>query len=60
MKMVKTNYEHKQEKLKLEMKERVEKHREAVEAQETVKEKKLKQKKKEVFRARSKAQKSKS
>ncbi|KAJ8925423.1 hypothetical protein NQ315_009255 [Exocentrus adspersus] len=56
MKMIKTAYEHKQEKLKKETKERLEKHRQEVAAQEASKGRKLKQKKKEVFRNRSKAQ----
>ncbi|KAG5892001.1 hypothetical protein JTB14_007749 [Gonioctena quinquepunctata] len=55
MKMLRTSYEHKNEKLKAETKKRVEKHRQEVEAIEANKEKKLKQKKKEVFRNRSKA-----
>ncbi|EFA08649.2 ribosome biogenesis protein BMS1 homolog [Tribolium castaneum] len=59
MKMVKTNYEYKQEKVKAETQERLQKHRQMVEAQETMKEKKIKQKKKEVFRKKSKAQNSK-
>jgi hypothetical protein len=56
MKMIKANFEHKQEKLKMETQERVKKHREMVEARQAQKDKKLKQKKKEVFRMRSKAQ----
>lgn len=54
--MIKAAYEHKQEKLKKETKERLEKHRQDIAAQEANKERKLKQKKKEVFRNRSKAQ----
>ncbi|XP_018580000.1 ribosome biogenesis protein BMS1 homolog [Anoplophora glabripennis] len=56
IKMIKATYEHKQEKLKKETKERLEKHRQNIAAQEASKERKLKQKKKEVFRNRSKAQ----
>lgn len=54
--MIKTSYEHKQQQLKQATKERVEKHRQMVEAQENMKYKKLQQKKKEVFRHKSKAQ----
>lgn len=57
MKMIKTSYQHKQERLKQETKERLEKHRQDVAAVESNKETKLKQKKKEVFRKRSKAKK---
>lgn len=57
MKMVKTNYEYKQEKIKAETQERLEKHRKVVEAQETMKEKKIKQKKKEAMRIKSKSKK---
>lgn len=59
MKMVKTTYEHKKEKMKKEIHERMEKHKQMVSAKEEFKEKKLKQKKKEVFRMRSKAENSK-
>lgn len=59
IKMIKTTYEYKQEKLNAEMKERLEKHRQMVEAQESMKEKKLKQKKKEIMRIRSKSRKNK-
>ncbi|XP_044252680.1 ribosome biogenesis protein BMS1 homolog [Tribolium madens] len=57
MKMVKTNYEYKQERIKAETQERLEKHRQTIEAQEALKEKKIKQKKKEVFRNKSKSKK---
>lgn len=56
MKMIKASYQHKQEKLKQETKERMEKHRQTITAQEASKERKIKQKKKEVFRNKSKAQ----
>lgn len=56
MKMIKTAYEHKQLKLKAEMKERMEKHRQMVAAQEQGKEKNIKRIKKDVFRRKSKAQ----
>lgn len=59
IKMIKASYEHKQQQMKQATKERVEKHRQMVEAQENMKYKKLQQKKKEVFRQRSKAQNSK-
>lgn len=56
MKMIKASYQHKQEKLKNETKQRMEKHRAEILAQEHNKEKKLKQKKKEIMRGRSKSQ----
>ncbi|XP_060536199.1 ribosome biogenesis protein BMS1 homolog [Cylas formicarius] len=56
MKMIKTSYQHRQEKIKQETKERLEKHRREVAQQEASKDKKLKEKKKEVFRKKSKAQ----
>lgn len=56
IKMIKASYEHKQQKLKQEMRERMEKHKQAVEAQENRKYKKIQAKKKEVFRQKSKAQ----
>ncbi|XP_030765681.1 ribosome biogenesis protein BMS1 homolog [Sitophilus oryzae] len=56
MKMIKASYQHKQERLKKETKERLEKHREEVSNQEKSKDRKIKQKKKEVMRHRSKAQ----
>nr|XP_022906506.1 ribosome biogenesis protein BMS1 homolog [Onthophagus taurus] len=56
LKMIRTAYEHKQERLKKETKERLEKHRKTIEALESKKQKKMQQKKKDVFRAKSKAQ----
>lgn len=56
MKMIKASYEHKQKQLKEQTKERVEKHKKAIEEIEARKYRKLKQQKKEVFRHRSKAQ----
>lgn len=57
IKMIKTSYEHKQQQLKQATKERMEKHRQMIEAQENRKLRKIQQKKKEVFRNKSKAQK---
>lgn len=56
MKMLRASYEHKQDKLKKETKERLEKHRQGIAAIEAKKSKKLQQIKKEVFRNRSKSQ----
>ncbi|CAH1163978.1 unnamed protein product [Phaedon cochleariae] len=56
MKMLRSSYDQKQSKLKEETKKRLEKHRQEIEAIEADKGKKLKQKKKEVFRRKSKAQ----
>lgn len=56
LKMIKASYQHKQAKLKEETKQRLEKHRQEVAAQEASKDRKIKQKKKEVFRYKSKAQ----
>lgn len=56
MKMLRASYEQKQDKLKKETKERLEKHRKEIAAVENKKSKKLQQVKKEVFRHRSKAQ----
>lgn len=56
IKMIKASYEHKQQQLKQATKERLEKHRQAIEVQENRKLKKIQQKKKEVFRNKSKAQ----
>ncbi|CAH0550084.1 unnamed protein product [Brassicogethes aeneus] len=55
MKMIKASYENKQEKLKKETKERLERHKMQIEGVEADKMKKLKEKKKEVFRKKSKA-----
>lgn len=57
MKMLRASYEHKQEKLKKETKERLEKHRQEIVAIEAKKSRKLQQIKKEVFRNKSKSQK---
>ncbi|CAG9761928.1 unnamed protein product [Ceutorhynchus assimilis] len=56
IKMIKASYQHKQAKLKEETKQRMEKHRQEVSAQEASKDRKIKQKKKAVFRSKSKAQ----
>lgn len=56
LKMIKTSYQHKQEQLKLQTKERLEKHRSMIEEVENRKNNKLRKQKKEVFRNRSKAQ----
>jgi hypothetical protein len=56
LKMIKATYQHKQEKIQKETKERLEKHRQSILAQEASKEKKIKQKKKEIFRYKSKTQ----
>lgn len=56
MKMIKTAYDHKQKKLKAEMKERMDQHRKVITAQEQGKDRNIRKKKKEVFRNRSKAQ----
>lgn len=56
MKMLKTTYDEKQEQLKAETKLRLEKHRREVEAQEGMKAKKIREKKKNVMRYRSKAE----
>lgn len=56
MKMLRASYEHKQENLKKETKERLEKHRKEVAGIEANKTKKLQKVKKEVFRNRSKTQ----
>lgn len=56
MKMIKASYQHKQTKLNEETKKRLDKHRQEVLAQEVSKGKKINQKKKEVFRRKSKAQ----
>lgn len=53
--MIKAAYEHKQEQLQKQMKERVEKHRQMVEALENRKAKKLQEQKKAVMRVRTKA-----
>lgn len=58
MKMLRASYEHKQDKLKHETKERLEKHRQEITAIETKKARKFQQIKKDVFRKRSKGQKS--
>lgn len=56
MKMLRASYEHKQEKMKKETKDRLEKHRQEIDAIERKKSRKLQQVKKEVFRNKSKAQ----
>lgn len=56
IKMIKASYEHKQQQVKQATKERIEKHKQMVEAQENMKYKRLQQKKKEVFRNKSKVQ----
>lgn len=56
MKMLRATYENKQEKIKKETKERLEKHRQEIEAIEEKKHRKLMKRKKEVFRNRSKSQ----
>lgn len=53
--MIKTNYDYKQEKLKNETQQRLQKYRQEIEMKETAKNNKLKQKKKNVFRMKSKA-----
>ncbi|XP_066142906.1 ribosome biogenesis protein BMS1 homolog [Euwallacea fornicatus] len=58
MKMIKASYQHKQAKLKEETQQRLEKHRQEILAQEAKKNKKIKEKKKNIFRNKSKAQKS--
>lgn len=55
IKKIKATYEHKQNQLKMATKERMEKHKQMVEAFENKRMKKLQAKKKEVFRAKSKA-----
>lgn len=55
MKMIKTAYSHKQQQLKAQTKERLDKHRKTVEAVEMNKAKRLQRQKKEVFRIKSKA-----
>lgn len=55
MKMIKMNYNHKQEKLKKETQQRLQKYKQEIEMKEAVKGNKLKQKKKNVFRMKSKA-----
>lgn len=56
LKMLRTSYEHKQEILQAQTQERMAKHKLQIEAEQNLKDNKLKQKKKEVFRAKSKAQ----
>lgn len=56
LKMLRTSYQHKQEKLHEQMVERITQHRAQVEAEQNTKDRKLKLKKKEVFRSKSKAQ----
>lgn len=56
LKMIKASYEHKQEQLKQQTKERLEKYRNTIEDIEIRKNNKLRMKKKDVFRSRSKAQ----
>lgn len=55
IKKIKATYEHKQSQLKAATKERMEKHKQMVEALENKRTKKIQAKKKEVFRAKSKA-----
>lgn len=57
MKMLRASYEQKQEKMKKETKERLEKHRQEIRAIEDKKSRKLQQIKKELFRNKSKGQK---
>lgn len=56
LKMIKTSYAHKQEQLKQQTKDRLEKHRKTIEEIEMRKSNKLRKQKKEVFRVKSKAQ----
>lgn len=56
IKRIKATYEHKQQQLKAQTKERLEKHRQMVEAVQNKRARKLQAQKKEVFRAKSKAQ----
>lgn len=56
MKMLRASYDQKQEKVKKETKQRLEKHRREVAAIESKKSRKLQQIKKDVFRKRSKSQ----
>lgn len=56
IKRIKATYEHKQQQIKSQTKERLEKHRQLVEAVENKRARKLQAQKKEVFRAKSKAQ----
>lgn len=56
MKMLRASYDQKQEKLKKETKQRLEKHRQEIAAIESKKSRKLQQIKKDVFRKRSKSQ----
>lgn len=56
MKMLRASYEQKQDKLKNETKDRLEKHRREISAIESKKSRKLQQIKKDVFRKRSKSQ----
>lgn len=56
LKMIKTTYDHKQEQLKQQTKERIATHRKKIEAIEMKKNKNLRDIKKNVFRQRSKAQ----
>ncbi|ENN71782.1 hypothetical protein D910_02524 [Dendroctonus ponderosae] len=55
IKMIRTLYNQKQAKLAEETKQRLQKHKESIQATEATKDKKIKQKKKEVFRKKSKA-----
>lgn len=55
IKMIRASYKQKQTKLAEETQQRLQKHREAIKAQEASKDKKIKQKKKEVFVKKSKA-----
>ncbi|XP_044745968.1 ribosome biogenesis protein BMS1 homolog isoform X2 [Coccinella septempunctata] len=59
MKMIKSVYNHKQEKAKQQTKERLEKHRQYIEAQEEAKNKSVRKFKKEIMRKRSKKEMSK-
>ncbi|KAI4468202.1 ribosome biogenesis protein [Holotrichia oblita] len=56
MKMIRTAYDHKQQHLRQKTKERLEKHRQMIQAVEANRSKKLKREKKEVFRIKSKTQ----
>lgn len=55
LKMLRTSYEHKQEQLKIQMSERVSRHKAEVDAIEARKQLKEKKQKKEIFRKKSKA-----
>lgn len=56
MKMLRASFEQKQTQMKLAMKDKMEKHKQQIEAEELKKMKNLRQQKKNVMRIRSKAQ----